>query len=677
METLTITTIIGVALIALIIIGLVISVTKFYVKVPQGWALIVNDTSSTPKVKFTGSIVWPIIHKKELMRISLITMELDRRNKEGLICRDNIRADITVAFYLRVNETQQDVLKVAKSIGVDRASDKNSVHELFNAKFSEALKTVGKKMDFVSLFENRIAFRDSIIEVIGNDLNGYVLEDVAIDYLEQTPKSALDNDNILDAEGIRKITALTAEQNVQTNELERNEQLAITKKNVETREAMLALERQEADAEAKQLREVETIQARELAETKKVQEEERLRSEKARINTEEQLMVMEENKQREIEIAENNRLRAIGIEEEKVIRARELEIVSREREVAIQDIDKEKALEIEKKEIANVIRERIAVERTVAEQEEKINDVRLLADAERQKQAVIITAEAEAQEGLVKQVKQAEADEIKATHKAKELNIIAQAKLEAAAKEADAKIKMAEGAKAEKAASGLAEARIQEAKAEALEKEGLAEAKVLEERMIAEAKGVEAQSVAKEREGIAEAKVLQERMIAEAKGIEAQSIAKEKEGLMEATIIQEKMDAEAKGNEQLGLAQATVDREKFKAEAEGLVEKFKAMATMSEDSRDHEEFRMKLEKDFEKAIAEIAASKDIASNQADVLAAAFAKANIDIVGGEGDYFNSFARSLSLGKAIEGVKQKSPVVEDVLGKLLSMTTDNKK
>ncbi|ORA02446.1 hypothetical protein, partial [Mycobacterium arosiense] len=41
--------------------------------------------------------------------------------------------------------------------------------------------------------------------------------------------------------GIRKITELTATQNVITNELERNEELAIKNKNVETREAALAL----------------------------------------------------------------------------------------------------------------------------------------------------------------------------------------------------------------------------------------------------------------------------------------------------------------------------------------------------------------------------------------------------------------------------------------------------
>ncbi|MGP1664701.1 MAG: SPFH domain-containing protein, partial [Rhodanobacter sp.] len=115
------------------------------------------------------------------MQISLITLQVDRRGKEGLICRDNMRADIAVAFYLRVNETTADVLRVAKAVGAARASDRKAVEELFNAKFSEGLKTVGKRFEFIDLFEKRQEFRDAIVEVIGRDLNGYVLEDVAID----------------------------------------------------------------------------------------------------------------------------------------------------------------------------------------------------------------------------------------------------------------------------------------------------------------------------------------------------------------------------------------------------------------------------------------------------------------------------------------------------------------
>lgn len=607
----------GVAVILVILLGLAGLFKAFYIKVAQGTALIVNDMSSKPKVHFTGALVYPIIYKRELMKISLITLEVDRRGSDGLICADNMRADITVAFYLRVNETAEDVLKVAKSIGADRASDKDAVNDLFAAKFSEALKTVGKQIEFVQLFENRQKFRDQIIEVIGDDLNGYVLEDVAIDYLEQTPKSSLDPNNILDAEGIKKITELTAAQNVRTNILERDEQLAIKKKNVETKEAMLELERQQADAEARQEREVLTIRAREEAETKKIQEEERQKAQAATIQVDQELAVQTENQKREIEVAEQNRQRAVAIEEEKVVRARELEIVARKRDVELQTIEAEKAVEVEKKEIANVIRERVMVDKTVAIEEENINEVREVSDADRKRQVQVLAATAQAEEEKVKQVKAAEAEEVAAQHKSLEITILAQAELEAAGKEADAKKKLAEGVQAELAASGLAEAKVLEAKADALEKEGFVEAR----------------------------------------------------------IVGAKGEAQARSQRDVGLAEAEVTREQFKAEADGLVDKFSAMGSMSEQARNHEEFRMSLETAFKEAIASIEASKDIARENADVLATALQKAHIDIVGGEGHFFDTFAKSISLGKAVDGLSTKSNTINTLLEKILDKTTQN--
>jgi len=641
----------GVGIFFVIIMGFAALFKAFYIKVDQGTALIVNDMSSMPKVHFTGALVYPIIYKKELMKVSLITLEVDRRGKDGLICKDNMRADITVAFYLRVNETAEDVLKVAKSIGADRASDKDAVNQLFNAKFSEALKTVGKQIDFVSLFENRQQFREKIVEVIGDDLNGYVLEDVAIDYLEQTPKASLDPSNILDAEGIKKITELTAAQNVRTNILERDEELAIKKKDVETIEAMLELKRQQADAEAKQEREILTIRAREEAETKKVQEEERRKAEATTIEVDQDLAVQTENQKREIEVAEQNRQRAVAIEEEKVTRARDLEIVSREREVELQKIEAEKAVEIEKKEIANVIRERIAVDKTVAIEEERIKEVREVSEADRAKQTQVIAAEAEAEEVKVKQVKAAEAEELSAKHKAVEITTMAQAQLEASAKEADAQKKLAEGTQAERAAPGLADARVQEAKAVSMEKEGVAEAKVME-----------AKAEAHEKEGIAEANVIKAKGDAEADALLGT-------GKAEADVTAAQGDSDARAARELGMAGAEVTREQFKAEADGLVEKFDAMNTMSDKARDHEEFRMGLETALKEALATIDAGKDIAKENAEVLAVALQKAKIDIVGGEDHFFNNFAKSLSIGKAVDGLADKSDTISALINRVL--------
>ena len=625
-----------IGIIVLFIFGLFAMFARFYHKVEQGYAMIVNTMRSEPDVTFTGRMVYPVIHKAEMMDIALKTIEIARTGNDGLICQDNIRADIKVTFFVRVNKTAEDVLRVAQGIGCERASSQETLENLFSAKFSEALKTVGKSMDFVELYRARDHFRDEIIRQIGDDLSGYILTDAAIDYLEQTPLAKLDPSNILDAQGIKKITDLTAVEHVRTNEFRRNEEMQIKKKDVETREAILELERQQADAEYKQLREVASVKAREEAEAKRIEAEEHTKAELARLQSEQSISVQQENVTREKEVAENNRKRAVAIEEERVTRARQLEIVDREKEVTLQQIDRDRAVEVQKKAIAEVIRERVIVERTVAEQEEAIKEVRVVAEADRLKKATIVTAEGEAEEKLIKDTKDAEAQERRAHFKAAEETTLAEARLKVAEKSAEGKKREAEGIEAIAAAPGLANAKVLLVTADAKEKQGLVDARV----KIAAAEAVE-------KYGHAEAEALQAKFFAEAEG-------NEKMGLANVKV----RAADAEAITRVGEAEAGVIGIRFAAEAKGLKEKFDAMRAMSEETRAHEEFRMKLERAHTETLKAIDAQTGIAREQAEVLGTALSKANIDIVGGEGDYFERFVNALAVGKGIDGAISKS-------------------
>ncbi|PVZ65443.1 SPFH domain-containing protein [Pelagibaculum spongiae] len=637
------------AILLAIIFGSAFVFATMYRKVDQGRAMIVNTMRAEPKVSFTGSLVIPMLYRLERMDISLKTIEINRRGKDGLICNDNIRADISVTFFVRVNKTKEDVLKVAQAIGCERASDQQTVDALFSAKFSEALKTVGKQLDFEDLYKAREHFRDQIIKVIGDDLNGYVLEDAAIDYLEQTPMLELDKNNILDAQGIRKITQLTAAENVLTNELEREEEMKIKKKDVEAKEMILELERQQADAEARQQREVQTVKAREQAETDKIRAEEDLKARQAQIITEQQLGIDSENKQREIEVAGQNRLRALAIEEEKVHKVRQLEQISREREVELQQIAKERELEIEKKQIADVVRERIVVDKTVAEEEERIKELREISEADRMRQVQIINAEAEAEELGVREVKAAEAAETSARHRAQEKLMMAQAELDASEKESQAKIKQAQGTEAEQAADGLARARVMEAQAQAHEQEGLAQARVQQ-----------AMAEALEKEGMAKARIDEESGMAQVRIKDADAASEEKQAMVAVNI----KIAEAQAITQQGKAEADSIREKHIAEADGLRQKFAAMNEMSDAARAHEEFRAQLEANHDQAIAGIDASKSVAKHQSEVLSSAMQNAKVDIVGGNGDFFNSLLKPMAIGKGIDLGMGKSEVLQKV-------------
>ena len=585
---------IGIFLVLVMGFSILVMVVRCWRKVEQGTALIITG-GSKPTVHFSKAIVIPLIRQAEVMDISVRRIEIFRHGSQGLVCMDNVRADIKVAFFVRVNNNEEDVLKVAQSIGAARASEAEKLEELFEAKFSEALKSVGKKFDFVALYTSREEFKEEILKIIGRDLNGYILDDAAIDYLEQTPMNQLDPNNILDSEGIKKITDLTAQQQVMANSITRDKEKTIKKQDVEAREAILELEKQQAEAEAKQLREIQSVQAREQAETAKIQEEERLKAARARITTEEETAIANENKDRQVIVAMRNKERTDQVEKERVEKDRMLEVTERERVVALADIEKEKAIEVEKKAIQDVIRERVIVERAVVEEEEKIKDTREFATADRAKKVAITAAEQDAQEALVKEIKSAEAKRDAARFSAEQMVITAEAQRDAAERESVGKKVLAEGVTAELAAAGLAEASVIERKA-----------------------------------------------VAEAKGLEARAAAVQKEGAAEASVMQLK----------------------FEADAKGITDKAEAMKMFNEVGREHEEFKLNLEKVKAIELAAIHAQEEIAKQQAAIIGQALQTARIDIVGGETEFFNKITSAIGNGKAVDRMVDNSKALTDM-------------
>jgi hypothetical protein len=292
-------------------------------------------------------------------------------------------------------------------------------------------------------------------------------------------------------------------------------------------------------------------------------------------------------------VAEKNRERVIAIETERIEKDRMLEVIARQRETELSTISKDKEVEGEKRSIAEVIRERIAVEKTVAEQEENIKRLRVVEEAERTRQAVIIQAEAEAQEALVKGIKAAEAAETAAKFRAREELVLAEARQQTAELDARAKIRLAEGIQAEEAATGLADVQVRERNAEVVEKTGRAEAVVDREKSLVAAESIKL---------------------------------------------------------------------RLQAEAEGLQDKAGAMAAMDAATREHEEYRLRLEMEKEIRLAGINVHKEVAEAQAMVLAAGLEKADIDIVGGDTVFFDKLLGSITLGKSVDGFVESSSVAK---------------
>jgi hypothetical protein len=85
--------------------------------------------------------------------------------------------------------------------------------------------------------------------------------------------------------------------------------------------------------------------------------------------------------------------------------------------------------------------------------------------------------------------------------------------------------------------------------------------------------------------------------------------------------------------------------------------------------REHEEYRLNLDKEKQVELAEIAMRKDIAHAQASVMGKAMESAKINIVGGDGAFFDRFVKAVSLGQSADGMIDNSETLKTLLSDYL--------
>lgn len=153
-------------------------------------------------------------------------------------------------------------------------------------------------------------------------------------------------------------------------------------------------------------------------------------------------------------------------------------------------------------------------------------------------------------------------------------------------------------------------------------------------------------------DGVAQSKVIEAKAMAEAKGESAKVEVKEKDGI----VIAENL------------------KRKYLSEAEGIKEKANSMKLLDAVGREHEEFKLELDKEKEIELAKITIQKDIAQAQASVINEALKSAKIDIVGGETMFFDKIIGSIAQGKSIDRMVDNSEVLTDVKETLITGDAD---
>lgn len=439
---------------------------------------------------------------------------------------------------------------------------------------------------------------------------------------------------------IDRTTAVMAREETARDERHRSSEataLSVRRRGLETRLAMLEIDKDEAFAQAQQEREVANERARVLSEQQRFILEQRWQVEQEEIakaqaleaaQIRKEVAIIEETRQREA--AEIRR----GLARETEERDRDIALAAKAAELEQAEVQRRLAVEVEERgrEIALAGKdeevERARVKKALAvEVEEREREIALIAKEQEREQADIRRYLAREQEERDRQI--ALAAKTRALEQAEAHRLEMTAQREQAEHDAESVRRVADATRQREIDRIRAE---KDADTRRIEEEN--KAQISRMHMLSQA---EARSLAAERE--AEATLTRARATSEAQQISAEGIEREAGAVGRAEVhvealrvenVQRRLEAEAVGIE---------------AKA-GALKKYNESATFLEIARLH-----------------IEAERDIHIDQAKAMGSALTGAHIRMYGGEGGTVDNirqlFTSGFGIGEALEGVAQSLP------------------
>ena len=351
-----------VSAIAAIAIFYIISIWV-YKRAPANMGFIRTGLMGTKVCLGRGAMVLPVFHEVTWVSLETIKLIVSRTRDQAVLTSDKIRIDISAELYSHVGRTEEDLLTASRSLG-EKTFDPEKLRGLLEAKVVGAIRSYAATKTLSELHENRDVFarelRAGVVESF--KVNGLVLEEVSIVTLEQSAKEFFKTDNIFDAEGLKIITEITSGAKRKVHETEKQTDVAIRQKDLDTHVELLDIDRQEAVARANQDKAISNEQALQLGEKQIYVLNQRMTVESREIENEVELERL--RTERDIALTEETRKRetsdiriGLALEQERrdkeialIKKANEEEITEIERQLARQRAEKDREIELLAKE---------------------------------------------------------------------------------------------------------------------------------------------------------------------------------------------------------------------------------------------------------------------------------------------------------------------------------------
>lgn len=402
------------------ILVILVILARLYKRSSKELAFVRTGLGGEKVILDGGCLKLPVLHEIVPVNMRTLRLQVDRKNEEGLITADRMRVDVTAEFYVRVKPESESIAKAAQTLG-NRTLEPDTLKELLQGKFVDALRSVAAGLSMEQLHERRAEFVQSVQASVSEDLlkNGLELESVSLTALDQTARQFFKEDNAFDAQGLAKLTQITEAKREERNRIEQETRIQIELKNLDAEKKSLDIKRDEEMAKLTQKREIEITKAEQEALIAQQQATRKWEAEQAR--------VANAQKEKEATIAAEQAIQERDItskkmvEEADIARAQAVEISRQIAGIAVARKSEEQSKAEAEAAIARALR---------VKEEENVATVKEVAIAERAKSIRIIKAREEAEESAIDITVAAEAEKKAALDKAEALLTEAKAQAE-------------------------------------------------------------------------------------------------------------------------------------------------------------------------------------------------------------------------------------------------------
>lgn len=303
------------ALLALVVVVLVAIwfLQRFYAKATLETALVRTGLGGRRVVIDGACLALPILH--EIQKVSMGTARFvsQRRGREALLTRDQLRADLDMEFELRVAADPALIAVAAQSLGYRIARGGEAVEEALAGALVDAIQRAAAARSLAEIHADRSGFTRDVAGAVEDQARKLGLELVSASLLavDQSDFTQLNESNAFNAQGMRRLAELVAIERRARIAVETEAEVAIRESRLAQVQRQLELERIEREAQIAQREHLDRMEAEARSRTEQAADLARLATERNRLATEQAAKAAGVEKDEALRKAEMAALRAL------------------------------------------------------------------------------------------------------------------------------------------------------------------------------------------------------------------------------------------------------------------------------------------------------------------------------------------------------------------------------